>query len=85
MSPSKKIITLVTILVSFFLFSCGVSSTELEVGGEDGWVVPNSNKTHGDMFNEWASHNRFKVGDTIRKHFLFPSLSLRLSSSLHIC
>ncbi|CAG7889868.1 unnamed protein product [Brassica rapa] len=66
MSPSKKIITLVTILVSFFLFSCGVSSTELEVGGEDGWVVPNSNKTHGYMFNQWASHNRFKVGDTIR-------------------
>ncbi|KAJ4867504.1 early nodulin-like protein 5 [Raphanus sativus] len=64
MSPSEKI-TLVTVLVSFYMFSC-VSSTELEVGGEDGWVVPNSNKSHGDMFNQWASHNRFKVGDTIR-------------------
>ena len=67
MSSSKKI-TLVVILVSIYMFSC-VSSTEFEVGGEDGWMVPQS-KTHGDMFNHWASHNRFKVGDTVRKCFL---------------
>ncbi|CAH2053375.1 unnamed protein product [Thlaspi arvense] len=35
------------------------------VGGEDGWTVPKS-RTHGDMFNQWASDNRFKVGDTVR-------------------
>ncbi|CAH8302164.1 unnamed protein product [Eruca vesicaria subsp. sativa] len=65
MSPLKKV-TLVTILVSFYMFSSCVSSTEFEVGGEDGWIVPESNKTHGDIFNQWASHNRFKVDDTIR-------------------
>ncbi|XP_013585082.1 PREDICTED: mavicyanin-like [Brassica oleracea var. oleracea] len=65
MSPLKKI-TLVTIIVSFYTFSSCVSSTEFEVGGDDGWLVPQSNKTHGDVFNQWASHNRFKVGDTVR-------------------
>ncbi|KAL1221591.1 Early nodulin-like protein 5 [Cardamine amara subsp. amara] len=64
MGSSKKII-FVTFLVSiFYMFSC-VSSTEFEVGGEDGWIVPKT-KIHGDMFNQWASQNRFKVGDTVR-------------------
>ncbi|EFH59400.1 hypothetical protein ARALYDRAFT_479364 [Arabidopsis lyrata subsp. lyrata] len=63
MDSSKKII-LVTFIVSFYMFSC-VSSTEFEVGGEDGWIVPKS-KTLGDAFNQWASDNRFKVGDTLR-------------------
>lgn len=67
MSPLKKI-TLVTIIVSFYMFSSCVSSTEFEVGGDDGWLVPQSNKTHGDVFNQWASHNRFKVGDTVRMY-----------------
>ncbi|KAG2306158.1 hypothetical protein Bca52824_025906 [Brassica carinata] len=65
MSPLKKI-NLVTILISFYMFSSCVSSTEFEVGGDDGWIVPQSDKTHGDLFNQWASHNRFKVGDTVR-------------------
>lgn len=69
MSPLKKI-ALVTILVSFYMFSSCVSSTEFEVGGDDGWIVPQSNTTHGDVFNQWASHNRFKVGDTVRKYSL---------------
>ncbi|XP_009135585.1 mavicyanin [Brassica rapa] len=71
MSSSKKI-TLVVVLVSIYMFSC-VSSTEFEVGGEDGWMVPQS-KTHGDMFNHWASHNRFKVGDTVRFNYTKDSV-----------
>ncbi|KAJ4897853.1 early nodulin-like protein 5 [Raphanus sativus] len=71
MSSSKKI-TLVILLVSFYMFSC-VSSTEFEVGGVEGWMVPQS-KTQGDMFNHWASHNRFKVGDTVRFNYTKDSV-----------
>ncbi|CAH8385857.1 unnamed protein product [Eruca vesicaria subsp. sativa] len=71
MSSSKKI-TLVIILVSFYMFSC-VSCTEFKVGGEGGWIVPQS-KTEGDMFNHWASHNRFKVGDTVRFNYTKDSV-----------
>ncbi|CAN8258869.1 unnamed protein product [Cochlearia groenlandica] len=63
-SSKKKIIAMVTIIASLYMFSC-VSSTEFEVGGEDGWIVPKS-KNHGDMFNKWATKNRFNVNDTIR-------------------
>ncbi|EOA38729.1 hypothetical protein CARUB_v10010867mg [Capsella rubella] len=57
-------IVLISILVLFYVFSL-VSCTEFEAGGENGWIIPqSSNQT--DMFNHWASKNRFKVGDTIR-------------------
>ncbi|KAJ0249155.1 Early nodulin-like protein 5 [Hirschfeldia incana] len=71
MSSSKKT-TLAIIIVSFYMFSC-VSSTEFEVGGVDGWMVPQS-KSQGDVFNHWASHNRFKVGDTVRFNYTKDSV-----------
>lgn len=40
-----------------------VSSTEFKVGGELGWVEPTKNNS--DMYNEWAGHHRFHVGDMI--------------------
>lgn len=43
-----------------------VTSTEFAVGGEDGWRVRKPNEDR-DVYNEWASKNRFKVDDTIRK------------------
>lgn len=43
-----------------------VTATEFTVGGEDGWGVRRSNKDR-DVYNDWASRNRFKVDDTIRK------------------
>ncbi|KAJ1392326.1 Phytocyanin domain [Sesbania bispinosa] len=42
-----------------------INCTEFEVGGKDGWVVPKS-KDNSDMYNQWASQNRFKVNDTVR-------------------
>ncbi|CAA7048234.1 unnamed protein product [Microthlaspi erraticum] len=53
-----------SIFVLFFVFSC-VSCTEFEAGGDNGWIVPQSSD-QGDIFNQWAAKNRFKVGDSIR-------------------
>jgi len=51
----------------FVLINC----TEFEVGGKIGWVVPNS-KDGDEMYNKWASQNRFKIDDTIRKYLFLP-------------
>ncbi|CAM0145868.1 unnamed protein product [Urochloa decumbens] len=43
-------------------------ATAFEVGGEEGWVVPPA--SDGGKYNQWASKNRFLVGDIVRKiHF----------------
>ncbi|MED6155058.1 hypothetical protein PIB30_002274 [Stylosanthes scabra] len=56
------------LLVSFIIVFCvpsTVNSTEFQVGGDDGWVVPTS-KNDDQIYNQWASQNRFKVDDTLR-------------------
>lgn len=40
-------------------------SLEFQVGGNKGWIVPPANDSK--VYNDWASENRFKPGDTIRK------------------
>jgi hypothetical protein len=40
-------------------------ATAFEVGGDDGWVVPPA--SDGGRYNQWASKNRFLVGDVVRK------------------
>lgn len=45
-----------------------VTSTEFQVGDKsNGWEVPKS-KSDQDMYNEWASKNRFKVNDTLSEY-----------------
>ena len=41
------------------------NATTFEVGGDDGWVVPPA--SDGGRYNQWASKNRFLVGDLVRK------------------
>ena len=50
-------------------------SMEFEVGGGDGWEVPPSSKDP-QMYNQWASKNRFNIGDIISESS--PSLPLPL-------
>jgi hypothetical protein len=40
-------------------------ATAFEVGGDHGWAVPSSRE--GGVYNQWASNNRFLVGDIVRK------------------
>ncbi|XP_020225165.1 mavicyanin [Cajanus cajan] len=51
-------------LILIFCCSSLVNCTEFEVGGHDGWIVPKS-KDDDQMYNQWASNNRFKVNDTL--------------------
>lgn len=63
-----------SLFLCFILFSASqflvINCAEFEVGGRVGWVVPTS-KDSDEMYNQWASQNRFKIDDTIRNyHFL---------------
>lgn len=40
-------------------------ATDFEVGGDAGWVVPAAGDS--GTYNDWASKNRFLVGDSVRK------------------
>ncbi|TKY54956.1 early nodulin protein [Spatholobus suberectus] len=56
---------------------CGaslVNCTEFEVGGHEGWIVPKS-KDNDQMYNQWASQNRFKVNDTLRLFYFISGVS----------
>ncbi|KAL2338280.1 hypothetical protein Fmac_012726 [Flemingia macrophylla] len=55
------------VFLCLILIFCGgslVNCTEFEVGRRDGWIVPKS-KDDDQMYNHWASENRFKVNDTL--------------------
>ncbi|EXC31401.1 Early nodulin-like protein 1 [Morus notabilis] len=56
------------VLLFCFIFSSlqslSVLCFEFQVGGPKGWVVPPSNDSK--IYNDWASKNRFQLGDTIR-------------------
>ncbi|CBI15400.3 hypothetical protein AAG906_014109 [Vitis piasezkii] len=61
------------IFLFFSLHFFPVISVEFLVGDDDGWALPSS-KSGEQMYNEWASHNRFKVGDTV--HFKYEKDSV---------
>ncbi|KAB1212694.1 Early nodulin-like protein 1 [Morella rubra] len=51
---------------------CFVTCTEFEVGGDQGWAVPKSK--NDEMYNQWASKNRFNVDDSV--HFSYEKDSV---------
>lgn len=52
------------IFISLMIVCCSTAhANHIEVGGENGWAVPP--EKNDDMYNHWASLNRFQVGDTI--------------------
>ncbi|KAM2955922.1 hypothetical protein FF2_023108 [Malus domestica] len=56
------------LMMIFFWFGhFSASAFEFQVGGNKDWVVPSANDTK--IYNDWASENRFQVGDTIRFHY----------------
>ncbi|KAF5468965.1 hypothetical protein F2P56_013072 [Juglans regia] len=59
---SSKLLLFMILCLSFNQFSF-VAPAEFEVGGDHGWVVPKSK--NDQLYNQWASENRFKVDDTV--------------------
>uniref|UniRef100_A0A0D9WB16 Phytocyanin domain-containing protein n=1 Tax=Leersia perrieri TaxID=77586 RepID=A0A0D9WB16_9ORYZ len=57
-------------LLGAFVQRAGANT--FEVGGEHGWVVPPSNEP--GVYNQWASKNRFLVGDSV--HFKYAKDSV---------
>lgn len=57
-------------LGNFLVFS----SFEFQVGGTQGWVVPPTNDSK--VYNDWASENRFQVGNVIRKYIYIYTYSV---------
>ncbi|KAK7266853.1 hypothetical protein RIF29_19511 [Crotalaria pallida] len=66
----SQVVLLLTIF--FGLQSFSVASFNFQVGGTKGWIVPPPNDT--DTYNDWASNNRFRVGDSI--HFRYKKDSV---------
>lgn len=72
-TTAKSLLLLFILLFSVSLFNY-VRAFDFEVGGDDGWAVPPAKDP--DMYNDWASKNRFQVDDTIRKSTYITSLIL---------
>ncbi|XP_015883066.1 early nodulin-like protein 5 [Ziziphus jujuba] len=58
---SSKILIFLLFLSTFKFFF--VTSIEFDVGGTNGWNVPKTRDQQ--IYNQWASQNRFNVNDTI--------------------
>ncbi|KAF8408357.1 hypothetical protein HHK36_007506 [Tetracentron sinense] len=76
-----------SILLFFIIFSSlqhlYVSSFEFEVGETKGWVVPPANDSK--LYNDWASENRFRIGDTLRFKYAKDSVMVVIESDYKRC
>ncbi|KAJ4960162.1 hypothetical protein NE237_020072 [Protea cynaroides] len=84
LGSEKAIPMILIIILSYTLLNLTtVSSFEFEAGGTKGWVVPHANNTK--MYNEWASRNRFKIGDSIRFKYGKDSVMVVRGSEYNHC
>lgn len=47
------------------------AAKEFKVGEDLGWTVPDANNTA--IYNQWASRNRFHIGDSLCEFFTMSS------------
>ncbi|KAL3644918.1 hypothetical protein CASFOL_010098 [Castilleja foliolosa] len=58
-------VPLITLLIISVMISLHtVMCVEFRVGGDKGWAVPSAKNVQ--VYDDWASDNRFKVNDTLR-------------------
>jgi hypothetical protein len=65
------------VLLALIGASC---AADFEVGGDAGWVVPPAGQA--GTYNEWASKNRFLLGDSVRKTRSIPPLTASIIDSI---
>ncbi|KAF9626064.1 hypothetical protein IFM89_030732 [Coptis chinensis] len=75
-----KFLLLITIISTSVLL---VHSAGLEVGDKEGWAVPTSK--NDQFYNQWASRNRFKVGDSISFKYKHDSVLVVTESEYEKC
>ncbi|KAL0359161.1 UNVERIFIED_CONTAM: Early nodulin-like protein 1 [Sesamum angustifolium] len=66
-TPLKKhcsSLALIIVLILAVVRLRAVECVELDVGGPYGWATPPAK--NDQMYNDWASKNRFQVNDTLR-------------------
>ena len=65
-------------LVLISMLAVAAASFQFKVGGERGWTKPTGNES--ETYNEWATRNRFHVGDSLCKFtkytFVYENCSL---------
>lgn len=54
-------------LLVLLLLMQRAGATQFKVGGSSGWTVP----TDPTAYNQWAQKNRFRIGDSLCKLFLW--------------
>ncbi|KAF0891076.1 hypothetical protein E2562_005160 [Oryza meyeriana var. granulata] len=70
---ANHLVFLVLVIIALFgALGHRAGATNFEVGGEHGWAVPPANEA--GVYNEWASKNRFLVGDSV--HFKYAKDSV---------
>uniref|UniRef100_J3M2K3 Phytocyanin domain-containing protein n=2 Tax=Oryza brachyantha TaxID=4533 RepID=J3M2K3_ORYBR len=69
---ANRLVALLLFLALFAAFGERSDAITFEVGGEHGWAVPPANEA--GVYNEWASKNRFLVGDSV--HFKYAKDSV---------
>ncbi|CAH9128179.1 unnamed protein product [Cuscuta epithymum] len=76
---SSKIFLCFTILSALHFFTA--FSNEFSVGGEKGWVIPKDDQ----LYNDWASKNRFKVDDILRFEYQKDSVMVVSKAEYEKC
>lgn len=68
------------------LFILVSSHHQFQVGGENGWQKPTSSNFTAaqETYNQWATINRFLIGDTLCKHPIYIYILLFFLYFLYI-
>lgn len=68
------LLSVLCVVLAVMNSSAKIAAREFKVGGEMGWHEPSPNDTA--FYNQWASTNRFQVGDSLGNHSFVYTLQI---------